>query len=355
MNRVVRILALPFSWIYGAVVFLYHRQYDAGIKKSVSFSLPVISVGNLSVGGTGKTPLTEYLILLLKTHSSLGMLSRGYRRRSKGYLEVETEHSYTATGDEPLQVKRKFPDVLVAVSESRVLGVVNMVNNHPETEIVILDDAFQHRSINPGFSILVTDYSRPFHRDRLLPAGRLREPVAGAQRSDVVVVSKCPSTLNSESRNSFRQELARHVSRPVFFSMLEYGTPYQVFDQKQEKALTKDLEVLFFCGIANPAPLVNYLEAIGARIKMIRYGDHHPFTLPQIKQIEKEYQALPSVSKMLLTTEKDAVRLVPFKEYLASQQLEIYCVPVQMAFFEEDKTDFDQMVTSFVNNFKAEQ
>lgn len=354
MNRFLQKILLPLSWLYGAGAALHNRQFDLGIRKSVAFAFPVIVVGNLSAGGTGKTPMAEYLISLLATSYKTGVLSRGYRRKTKGYLEVEQQLSYRETGDEPMQLKRKFPQVMVAVCESRVIGLVSMVSDEPGLQVVILDDAFQHRAVKPGFSILLTEYAHLFTRDRLLPAGRLRESASGALRADVIVVTKCPVALSGNEREALKRELSPVLSKPVFFSTLQYGEPYDIFDNTRKRGVAAGDQVLLFCGIANPDALVTCLQRKEAAVQLIRFKDHHPFSLKQLKDIHQQFSGMKGGNKMLLTTEKDAVRLLPFKEFIDSHQLEIYCMPVQTVFPEADRKQFDEMIRSFVHSFNAE-
>ncbi len=354
MSNILRIILLPISWLYGAGATFYHRQFDLGVRKSVSFEIPVIAIGNLSTGGTGKTPMAEYLISLLSPTFKTGVLSRGYRRITKGYLEVDRQISYAETGDEAMQIKRKFPGVMVAVCESRVIGLVNMVHHEPDLQVVILDDAFQHRAVKPGFSLLITDYAHLYTRDFLLPAGRLREPASGATRANAIVVSKCPLSLNENDRGSLIKELAPRSGQPVFFSTLQYNDPVDIFDNSKNWCLEAGDQVLLFCGIANPGSLIHYLRDKSTVVKLIRFNDHHPFTMKQLQHIQDQFSMMKGQKKVLLTTEKDAVRLLPFKEFIRSQQLEIYCIPVQAVFFAEDKKHFEEMITSFVQSFNPE-
>jgi tetraacyldisaccharide 4'-kinase len=255
INSFFQLLLLPLSWLYGVGVFVRNKQFDLGFRKQVAFEIPVIVIGNLSVGGTGKTPMTAYLLNRLLPVKKSGVLSRGYRRKSTGYMEVTEFTAVSETGDEPKLIKQKFPHAMVAISESRALGIATMIHENPELELVILDDAYQHRQIVAGLSLLLTEYAHPFSRDRLLPAGRLREPVAGSKRADGIIVTKCPHvTLTVEERNQLALELATFHPQPVFFSYLKYGEPYHISDSAKKYLMKAGDEVLLFAGlqIQNP-------------------------------------------------------------------------------------------------------
>lgn len=351
MHSMLRIVLIPFSWLYGLGVYLRNKQFDAGLKKSVSFEIPVISVGNLSAGGTGKTPMVEYLLRFLEGSFKTGVLSRGYRRKTRGYLEVEISMAAIETGDEQLQIKRKFPDVMVAVCEERATGIPLMIAENPDLEIVILDDAFQHRQVKPGISLLITDYAHPYTRDLLLPAGRLREPAVNAKRADAIIVAKCPPLITFQERSEMAKEMAIQPAQPVFFTFQEYGAPFEIFDPDKKWMPESGDQLLLFCGIANPDSLLKYLNEKTGHVKCIKFADHHPYSLTDLKKIQQEFGRIAAARKFLITTEKDAVRLLPFKEYLLSQQLEIYCVPVQTAFFEGDKNRFDELIMSCLRSF----
>jgi len=345
-----QLLLLPLSWLYGVGVFVRNKQFDLGLRKQVAFEIPLIVVGNLSVGGTGKTPMTAYLLNRLLPVKKSGVLSRGYRRKSTGYMEVTEFTAVSETGDEPKLIKQKFPHAVVAVSESRALGIATMIHENQELELVILDDAFQHRQIVAGLSLLLTEYAHPFSRDRLLPAGRLREPVAGSKRADGIIVTKCPVTLTVEERNQLAIELATFHPQPVFFSYLKYGEPYHISDSAKKYLIKAGDEVLLFCGIANPKPLVSFLEQQSVIVHLFRFRDHHNYSTQDLNSIRSGYEKLKGKRSVMLTTEKDAVRLHAHKELIINEQLEIYCIPVEIVFFEEDGALFDEFIAAYVNS-----
>lgn len=354
MTHLLRMALLPLSWLYGTGVFLRNKQFDLGIRKSVSFEIPIIAIGNLSAGGTGKTPQAAYLLKLLKDSYKTGLLSRGYRRRTRGYVAVDASMNAGETGDEPMQLKRKFPEVSVSVCESRVIGIVTMIAENPDLEIIVLDDAFQHRQVKPGLSLLITDYSHPYSSDSLLPSGRLREQVDGAKRASAVIVSKCPLTLTGEQRFNLKSALTTNEQQPVFFSFLKYGVPYEIFNAGKKLLFEKGDHVMLFCGIANPDPLADYLGQTAEHVELVKFADHHQYTLNDLKKIKSRFISLNAFRKILITTEKDAVRLIEFREYILSQQLEIYCMPVETDFFGDDKARFDGFIDAFIRSFNPE-
>lgn len=344
-------LLLPFMWLYGGVIKLRNKLYDTQIKKSVQFEIPIISVGNLSTGGTGKTPHVEYLLNLLSPSFNTGVLSRGYGRRSKGYLEVMQDTPYTQTGDEALQVKRKSPDAFVAVCEERVIGIGIMIIDQPQLQTIILDDAFQHRQVKPGLSILLTAHSALFTRDQLLPIGNLREQPAGAARADIIIITKCPSEISENEKDELRKEVEAISVKPVFFSSLKYGKPFSLFE-KREADLSQFSTAMLLTGIASSQQLYDYLKTRIADLTHEQFSDHHHFTLQELKTIVKKCR--DTGNKVLLTTEKDGVRLEQFRDFFISEHLEIYCVPVEVDFLVGEKEKFDAVVFDFMKkNEKA--
>ncbi len=352
-NALVRILLLPFSLLYGLGVWIRDLLYERGILNSVSFSLPVISVGNLSVGGTGKTPHIEYLIRLLKPYLPVSTLSRGYKRKTRGFLEVQLQHSATQTGDEPLQFKRKFPDIAVAVAESRVLGIPELLKRHPELKVILLDDAFQHRSVKPGLNILLTEYSRPYTRDFLLPSGRLREMPSAAGRADIIIVTKCPPNLTRTQADALLEELKPKPRQKVFFSHYQYRAPYYLFNPDYTTGLPTDWDVMLISAIANEDYLMQYLRPLVGYIYSETFEDHHFFTPYEVARFKEKFDNIEGSKKFILTTEKDAMRLLEHRDYLLKNKLPVFVLPVEVEFLFGEGEAFDEEVKRFLLEFEV--
>lgn len=344
----MRKLLVPASWIYGMMVSARNFLYDRQIKKSVEFDLPVISIGNLSAGGTGKTPHIEYLIRTFHDQFRVGTLSRGYGRRTKGYRLAETTDNARDTGDEPLQIKRNFPQVTVAVCEERAIGIPIMLLDDPSLQIILLDDAFQHRQVKHGLNLLLTDYSKPFTRDYLLPAGNLREPVQNASRADAIVITKVPANASAASVMAMKKEVQMSANQKVFASTLNYGLMYLMWDASKMAHDVSKLHILLLTGIASSHALAEYLKSKVTKLTELMFADHHPYSMRDIRKIITAYRSLPAESRMIVTTEKDAVRLLPFKDQLLNEGVEIYCIPVEVKFEAEEKSAFDDFVRNFI-------
>lgn len=349
----VQILLAPFSLLYGIGISLRNTFYSKGLLKGVEFNVPVISVGNLSVGGAGKTPHIEYLIRLLKDYIEVATLSRGYRRKTKGFLEVHARMNAEQVGDEPLQFKRKFPDILVTVSESRTFAIPKIMGDHPGTQAILLDDAFQHRSVRPGLNILLTEYSRPFTRDYLLPAGRLREWRSAYERADIIIVSKCPADLNREQQEAMAQEIRPLPHQKIFFSYYEYGKPYYIFDPRYTLDLHPEMDLLLISAIANTDYLVDYLDRRAGSVRILEYEDHHYFTKYDVGQLKARFEQMDSGQKAIITTEKDAMRLELHRQFLVSDRIPVFAIPVEVRFHFGEGAQFDQDIRDFLLNFKA--
>ncbi len=352
-NILAKILLAPFSLLYGLGVSARNFFYRTGLLKGITFNLPVISVGNLTVGGAGKTPHIEYLVGLLKDYLHVATLSRGYRRKTKGYLEANLRMNAEAVGDEPLQFKRKFPEITVAVSESRALGIPQIVADHPETQVILLDDAFQHRSVQPGLNIMLTEFSHPFTRDFLLPSGRLREWRSAYRRADVIIVSKCPRDPAAIKPDAWVSEIAPLGHQRLFFSYYDYGRPYYVFDPRYQVELSKGFDVLLICAIARAEYLVGYLEEKVNSVTVVEYEDHHYFTSFDVGQLKRRFDLLESERKVILTTEKDAMRLELHKQYVQENQMPLFAIPVEVKFHFDQDGNFDQMIKDYLLAFKA--
>lgn len=348
MLRSFRYLLYPFSVLYGMVVSLRNKLYDKRIWHSASFSLPVICVGNLSVGGTGKTPMIEYLVALLQRQYKVATLSRGYKRKTKGFSLADEHSTAVDIGDEPMQVHIKFPSISVAVAEERVVGIPQLLHERPETSVILLDDAFQHRAVSAGLNILLTDYSNLFTRDILLPAGDLRDNRSSSKRADIIVVTKCPSTLSRSEKEKISRELNLQPHQSVFFTKVQYGAPYHLFD-KNERIPNRNTGLLLVCGIANPAPLKLAMTAIADTYEALVFSDHHIFSMADLAEMKKQFDKIPGVDKMIITTEKDAVRLQKFQGEIS--QLPVYVLPMHHRFLFDEGVIFDQRILNFVDGF----
>lgn len=351
-NILVRILLAPLSFLYGIGVSLRNFFYSNGLLKGVEFDIPIISVGNLSLGGAGKTPHIEYLIRMLKDYINVATLSRGYKRKTRGFLIVLPEHNAEMTGDEPLQFRRKFDDVLVTISESRTFAIPTIIMERPETQAILLDDAFQHRSVKPGLNILLTEFSRPFTRDYLLPSGRLREARSAYHRADILIVSKCPPNITEEQKINMIDEIKPFPRQRIYFSYYEYLQPYFFLQRKYVFPLKKDLDVLMICAIANTDYLLDYLYDKVNYVKTLEYEDHHFFNSFDIANLKKEYDNIDSGNKIILTTEKDAMRLELHKDYIVENKLPVYVLPVQVAFHFNEGKLFEKDIRNFLLNFR---
>jgi len=283
--------------------------YDRKIFKSVRFDFPVILVGNLSAGGTGKTPHVEYLIFLLQYIYKVATLSRGYGRKSHGFVIGDHNTSAAQIGDEPKQFKTKFPETIVSVCEDRVLAVPRLLSEHPETDVILLDDAFQHRGIKAGLSVLITEYANLFTRDYLIPVGWLREARSNYHRADIIVVSKCPGDITHEESEKIIQEINPHGYQKIYFSTIQYAPLYSFNDAQCRWNLEKDTDVLLVCGIARFDELKNYLTQKARNVYMRDYRDHYRFDCYDLEVIRETFNNLGDVKKIIVTTEKDAARL----------------------------------------------
>ena len=350
---VLKILLLPLAILYGIGVAIRNGFYAVGLLRGVSFSIPVISIGNLTVGGTGKTPHTEYLMRLLHEYLPIAVVSRGYKRETMGYLEVNPAHDASQVGDEPLQYKRKFPHIPVAVAESRSFAIPQLLRNHPPTRVILLDDGFQHLEVQPGLNILLTEYNRLYIHDWLLPVGRLREWRGGARRADMIIVTKCPDTLSQEEMNTITTAVRKREDQQIFFSRYRYGNPYRMYRPIERIALRPELDILLVVAIAGTEYLMEYVSGLTENIRLLSYQDHHPFAESDIEEIEKHYRLMDeSRERIILTTEKDAMRLDHHRELLMRLNLPIFILPVAVQFIGDRPDAFDEAIKAWLLNFK---
>ena len=352
-NILVKILLLPFSLLYGLGVSFRDFFYRTGMLKSVKFNIPIISVGNLSVGGAGKTPHIEYLVRLLKDYLNVATLSRGYGRKTQGYLMVEANATAEQVGDEPLQFKRKFPALTVTVAESRAFAIPQILSESPETQVILMDDAFQHRSVTPGLNILLTEYNHPFTKDWLLPSGRLREWRSAYKRADLIVVSKCPRELPVAEKNRLMEEIKPFSHQQIFFSYYDYGQPYFIFNPKLVANLQDDWQVIVICAIARTDYLVEYLQEKVDGVTLLEFEDHHYFKEDDMQLLKRTFDQLEGQKKIILTTEKDAMRLELHYSFLKENQLPVFALPVEVQLHFGGGALFDQSVKDFLLEFRV--
>jgi tetraacyldisaccharide 4'-kinase len=345
-----RILLLPFALLFGMVVFIRNWLYDRNILKSTSFGLPLVGVGNLSVGGTGKSPMVEFLVMHLKGRYKVATLSRGYKRKTKGYALANENTTAIDIGDEPLQFYKKFPDVPVAIGEERIVAIPQLLHDRPETQVIILDDVFQHRAIEPGFNILLTDHGNLFTRDFFLPTGDLRDAKASYRRADVIIVTKCPPDLPVDEKLSLVKEIDPVNDQKVFFTTIAYGVPYHI-THRTFYHIDENTEVLLVTGIANPRPLKKFLEERIHTYYMMHYNDHHIFSIDDWRDIKKRFDGMDAERKIILTTEKDAMRLLKFSAEIDG--MPFYVMPIEHKFLFNEEQLFLREVISFIENFKT--
>ena len=350
---VIRVLLLPLALLYGLAVGFRNLLYRIGVLRSVRFDLPVVSVGNLSVGGAGKSPHIEYLIRWLDQFINVAVLSRGYGRKTFGFRPVTVIDTAEDAGDEPLQFKRKFPNVPINVGESRALGVPEVLKHTPDTQCILLDDAFQHLAVTPGLNILLTEYSRPFTRDWLLPAGRLREWRMGYRRADVIVVTKCPPTLTESQRRKMLLQIDPYPRQRVYFSEYAYGLPYDLLRPDVRRPLDLDTDVLLVSAIAHTDYLLGFLAGEVRSVQTLEYEDHHYFEETDLHDLLKRFEHLPSRNKIIVTTEKDAVRLELHQGFFWKNGLPIFVLPVEVTFCGDDESAFQADVQQFLLDFRS--
>ena len=341
----MRILLLPISLLYHIVLSIRHKLYDWHILKSKRFEKPVICVGNLKLGGTGKTPHTEYLIRLLKNDYRVATLSRGYGRQTKGFKLAEASSTYNDLGDEPLLYFKKFPGIQVAVDEDRVDGVTHLFGEQG-VEVVLLDDAFQHRSINAGLNILLTEYQRLYMDDYLFPAGTLRDVRSAAKRADIIVISKAPKDLSEQEKQQITDKLNTSENQKVYFSYLEH-TALQPLNEAAKAFSLEEADGAFaFCGIGNPKPFVEELKKRYHAVDFLPFGDHHAYKENDMKAVLDWYDKLDGEKKIIVTTEKDAARLTNSPYLCQFERTPLYDLPVTVRFHEEEK--FNEEILKYV-------
>jgi tetraacyldisaccharide 4'-kinase len=343
----------PISFLYGLGVRFRNYLFDNGILKSERFPIPVVCVGNLTVGGTGKTPHTEYLVRLLKEDYKVAVLSRGYKRKTSGFVLSNENSTSDEIGDEPLQIKNKFPDIVVAVDADRRRGIKSLMELPLEIrpDVILLDDAFQHRYVEPMVSIVLTDSKRLFSEDRLLPAGRLREPIAGVERADVVIVTKCNTNLKPIEFRILEKAMNLHANQEVYFTTIVYDDIKPVFDEGEEltRRLCRNKGILLIAGIANPKPFIDEATKLSSKIKTLVFSDHHRFDRGDVNKIDKTFRGMEGDDKIILTTEKDAARLKDLVYVSEEWKRKLYYMPMRIKFIGD--TTFDKKLKDRIKDF----
>lgn len=349
-------LLFPLSIIFGILVFIRNKLYDHNILSSRSFRMPLISVGNITVGGTGKTPHIEYLAELLRKEFNLATLSRGYKRKSRGFQLVTKDSTVKEAGDEPLQIKRKFPDIAVAVDRNRVKGVQSLREEIPDLDLILLDDAFQHRKIKVNLSILLIDYNRPISKDFLLPLGNLREPSHEKRRANIIIVTKSPANLKPIQRRVLLKKLRPYPYQSVFFTTYQYDKPRKVFGAYQEDtestgnepALDQNTNILLVTGIANPSLLNTHIEkTYSSHIRRIQFPDHKFYTKKEIKKIKRSFNRMGG-KKAIVTTEKDATRIRELQDFPDELKPHVYYIPIEIKFLNNRTSNFNGQILEYV-------
>ena len=347
-----RFLLFPFSLIYGFITKVRNMLFELKIFTSEKFNIPVITVGNLIAGGSGKTPMVEYLIRLLDANTNLATLSRGYKRKTRGYRLAGEDETVETLGDEPLQYLQKFSQINVAVCENRREGIRNLIRDVAELDTVILDDAFQHRYVKPELSILVTDYFKLFTKDWLLPFGRLREHISGRKRADIIVVTKTPRIFSPIVRKQLLEEIKPFPGQLVCFSYINYLPFEPVFTSSCEYSAKIDnvYSIIMVTGIGNPGPMQEYLNRMCTELELMEFPDHHEFTTKDLMVISEKFKNLPTKRKIIVTTEKDAKRLQNAEAEAILGSLPVFFTPINFEFHPADKMQFDEAVLAAVKS-----
>ncbi len=336
----LRKLLWPFSVLYDGITHLRNLAFDKGKLPASSYPLAVINVGNLSTGGTGKSPMVEYLLRLL-TNRNTGVVSRGYGRKTKGLIASSVKHTAKDIGDEPAQFKRNFPDVPLVVSESRVRGIEHLLKQYPHTEAIVLDDAYQHRYVKAGFNLLLSSFAHPFYKDQLLPAGNLRENRKGAARAHAVVVTKCPADLSKALAESIKDQIRAYSTAPVFFSHVVYSKPVNAFG----RSLSGHTEIILLTGIARPEPLLAHLSETLHIKQHLKFKDHHNFSERDLQKIN---HLLSQKDACILTTQKDFMRL---KNALKKEAIEkLFVVPIFVRFLFGQEDEFNNLILNYIED-----
>ncbi len=354
-NKFLTAVLSPFSWIYRSITSVRNFLYNNHVIKSYEFDVPVISVGNITVGGTGKTPHTEHIVEALKDTFDVTILSRGYKRKTKGFLWASFDSTVAQIGDEPKQMAQKFlPKVKVCVCEDRVKGIKKIIEDGIDNKVIVLDDAYQHRKVVPLINILLTDYSKPIYEDDILPKGRLRESAHNSSRANIIIVTKCPDEIKPIDRRIISKHLNLLPFQTIYFTNFRYDVPKLVFkDYSILPCINRQTQVVLLTGIANPKTLIEYInKEFSSNITHLKFKDHHDFSQKNIKQITDCFNKIPSDDKVILTTEKDAMRLLEH-EFDENIKKNMFYLELKLNFVFDDEAQFNQQIIDNVTKDKT--
>ena len=360
MIKLRKYLYLP-AFLYGMVIFLRNKLFDIGIFKEKEYDVPIIGVGNITVGGTGKTPVTEYLVRLLKSEYRVAVLSRGYKRKTSGFILADEKCTSKTIGDEPFQIFRKYPDILTAVDKNRKRGIKKLLSleKGKAPEVILLDDAFQYRSVLPGISILLSNYNRPIYEDALMPVGLLREQKSSKRRANALIVTKCPENIKPMEMRIIEKDLNLFPYQKLFISSLNYQKLVPLLPELEQNAIDlsaidESVSVLLITGIASPKPLTDKIKSLGCNLEHLAYPDHHWYTKSDTNKIEKRYSEIKSEKKIIIVTEKDAGRLKERNFKNPDFKKNIYYLPVEICFLQDNEHNFNKLIFNYVRTYKRD-
>ncbi|MCB9032829.1 MAG: tetraacyldisaccharide 4'-kinase [Chitinophagales bacterium] len=342
MNILIKSILFVFAQLYGVIIKIRYWLYKHHFIGSTSFDVPVICIGNLSWGGTGKTPMIEYLIQLLQEQYHIGIISRGYKRNTTGFVLANLHHSYNDIGDEPLLLKYKYPNVAIGVGEERIVAIPNLIAMRPQTNLIIMDDGFQHLSVRPQVNILLTTYQNPFWEDHLIPLGTLREYPRAKSRANIIIVTKCPKHINKTEQQELIRQIQPSKNQSVFFSTIQYQPIYHLLNAEKNDTIQQN--IVLITGIANAEPLVEHLSK-QFNITHLEYQDHHAFSLNELERIKQTYP-----NQQWITTEKDAVRLLAHKDWLIENNIDLFIQPIAVEILH-NQDDFKQLLIDYLEFF----
>jgi tetraacyldisaccharide 4'-kinase len=345
-------LLWPFSIVYGFITFVRNKLYDSGFFSSFSAQIPTISVGNLAVGGTGKTPFVELLISLLQNHYNVAVLSRGYKRKTKGFVLASVNSTSMEIGDESYQIFRKFKNLIVAVSKKRKTGLLQLSTIKPNVDVVLLDDAYQHRAVKPGLNILLTPYNSLYTDDCMLPAGKLREFDSGSKRADIIVVTKCPQYISDDEILKVTSKLKPAAHQQLYFSCIEYGNLMPVFPEAQKTIDITAKNVLLVTGIVSNSALIDELKKSASQVQTLSFSDHYQFLLKDYAEIEQKFINLHNDDSLIVTTEKDAARMYCAIDFPENLKKSTYYLPITFKILENKQSQLEAQIRHYVTKNK---